>query len=86
MRVGAWVKHVRYRHVRHLRPNTTFSSAMPMTTQARFVDETRWLVEQYEKDFRITLKEQVRRGPKIWRDPDIELNDKQKFCCGWRSL
>jgi hypothetical protein len=41
----------------------------------KLVDETVGWVEQFERDFRVTLKEQLGRPPEIWRDSDITPND-----------
>jgi hypothetical protein len=41
----------------------------------KLVDESVGWVEQFEKDFRVTLKEQLGRPPEIWRDSDITPNE-----------
>ncbi len=41
----------------------------------KLVDEPIGWVEQFEKDFQETLKEQLGRPPEIWRDSDITPND-----------
>jgi len=41
----------------------------------KLVDETVGWVEQFEKDFEVTLQEQLGRQPKIWRDSDITPNE-----------
>jgi hypothetical protein len=41
----------------------------------KLVDETIGWVEQFEKDFQVTLKERLGRQPKIWRDSDITPNE-----------
>jgi hypothetical protein len=41
----------------------------------KLVDEPIGWVEQFEKDFEQTLKEQLGRPPQIWRDSDITPND-----------
>jgi hypothetical protein len=41
----------------------------------KLMDETFGWVEQFERDFRVTLKEQLGRPPEIWRDSDITPND-----------
>jgi hypothetical protein len=41
----------------------------------KLVDESIGWVEQFEKDFEVTLKEQLGRPPEIWRDSDITPND-----------
>lgn len=38
-------------------------------------DESVGWIEQFERDFRITLNEQLGRSPEIWRDSDITPND-----------
>jgi hypothetical protein len=44
----------------------------------KVLDEPIGWVDQFEKDFQETLKDQLGRAPKIWRDPDIEPNDEFK--------
>jgi hypothetical protein len=41
----------------------------------KLVDEAIGWVEQFEKDFEQTLKEQLGRPPRIWRDSDITPNE-----------
>ncbi len=41
----------------------------------KLVDEAIGWVEQFEKDFQVTLQEQLGRPPEIWRDSDITPNE-----------